>query len=224
MKPITTITFYSFKSNRFWAFQQMGLNPLKRNDIPGLTFFKFLGTGGGKGFSLWPDFSTYAFLGVWENKLMFENCMNHHPVLKMFNSKSQKQRTLILKSIKSHGKWNGINPFHVEESIEENHLPAVVLTRATLRWNKLFYFWCAVPKASKAIEKAKGVQFYKGIGEWPLIQQATVSIWDNFDSVQKFAYRNQDHSTIVKTTKKEKWYQEELFSRFVLLSDEINER
>ena len=202
----------------------MGLNPLKRDEVPGLTFFKFLGTGGGKGFSLWPDFSTYAFLGVWENQEKFENCMNQHPVFMLYKSKSVRERTLILDSVKSHGKWNGINPFQSQEGNVESQNPVVVITRATLRWNKLFSFWRAVPKASKAIEKTKGVLFYKGIGEWPLVQQATVSIWDHFDSVHQFAYRNTDHSSIVKTTKQKKWYQEDLFSRFVLLSDEITER
>ena len=202
----------------------MGLNPLKRDEVPGLTFFKFLGTGGGKGFSLWPDFSTYAFLGVWENQEKFENCMNQHPVFMLYKSKSVRERTLILDSVKSHGKWNGINPFQSQEGNVESQNPVVVITRATLRWNKLFSFWRAVPKASKAIEKAKGVLFYKGIGEWPLVQQATVSIWDHFDSVHQFAYQNTDHSSIVKTTKQKKWYQEDLFSRFVLLSDEIIER
>ena len=36
-------------------------------------FFKLMGTGGGNGFSLKPDFGTYAFLGVWESKLQLLN-------------------------------------------------------------------------------------------------------------------------------------------------------
>ena len=74
-------------------------------------------------------------------------------------------------------------------------------------------------KASKAIENATGVEFFKGIGEWPFIQQATISIWDNFDSVNKFAYDNKSHSDIIKTTRQKKWYKEDLFSRFYLISD-----
>ena len=38
------------------------------NKTPGLSFFKLLGTGSGKGFSLYPDFSTYAILCVWEKE------------------------------------------------------------------------------------------------------------------------------------------------------------
>ena len=60
---------------------------------------------------------------------------------------------------------------------------------------------------------------YKGIGEWPFIQQATISIWDNSKSINEFAYKDKIHSDIVKATRKKKWYKEDLFSRFNLISD-----
>ena len=34
---------------------------------PGLKFYKLLGTGAGAGFSLFPDFSTYSILCVWDD-------------------------------------------------------------------------------------------------------------------------------------------------------------
>ncbi len=223
MGSITTLTLYTFTKNKFWAFQQMGKIPIKENEISGLTFFKFLGTGGGKGFSLWPDFNTYAFLGVWESVASFERCMKQHHVFLRYKNKSSIQRTFLLKPIKSHGKWSGINPFEGNQYDEKDEkLPVAVITRATLRWTRLISFWKSVPKAAKAIEEAKGVVFYKGIGEWPFVQQATISVWDNFESVQQFAYHNTTHSKIVTTTRKKKWYQEDLFSRFILISDTIS--
>jgi hypothetical protein len=114
------------------------------------------------------------------------------------------------------------NPFyqhHNQDTLDNKNLKAVVITRATLKWNRLFSFWRAVPAASKAIIQAKGVSFYKGIGEWPFIQQATVSIWENFEAVNTFAYKGIQHATIVRKTREKKWYKEDLFSRFYLLSD-----
>ena len=58
---ITTITFFSFLKNQFWAFRQMGFAPSKFQQNQSLKFFKLLGTGGGKGFSLWPDFNTSRY-------------------------------------------------------------------------------------------------------------------------------------------------------------------
>ena len=64
MKNFSTLTLFTFETNKFWAFKQMGLAPLKFPEIEGLHFSKLMGTGSGAGFSLFPDFSTYAFLGV----------------------------------------------------------------------------------------------------------------------------------------------------------------
>lgn len=223
MSSITTLTFFTFKKNKFWAFKQMGFVGFQLKNVPGLQFFKFLGTGGGSGFSLMPDFSTYAFLCVWNDILDYQKCITENTFLVKYKQKSYSQRELILKAVKSHGKWSGINPFKSQvdnqnSSLYQN-LNVVVITRATLRWNRLFSFWRSVPAASKAIDKARGVIYYKGIGEWPFIQQATVSIWDNFEAINTFAYKGKQHAEIVKKTKEKKWYSEDLFSRFYLLSD-----
>ena len=95
--------------------------------------------------------------------------------------------------------------------------PIAIITRATLNFGKLFEFWQSVPKASNAIKSAKGVSWFKGIGEVPFIQQATFSIWENLESVTNFAYKNINHSEIVKKTRKRKWYKEDLFSRFEII-------
>ena len=181
-----------------------------------------MGTGGGKGFSLCPDFSTYAFMGVWEHKNDYENFISQNPVFSQYQKRATTQRDLILTSVKSHGKWSGINPFQKSEttiSEEASTKKAVVITRATLNWSRLISFWRSVPAASKAIENARGIQYYKGIGEWPFIQQATISIWDDFDAVNSFAYKGKEHANIVKKTRQKKWYKEDLFSRFYLVSD-----
>lgn len=220
MQQVTTLTFFSFKTNKIWAFKQMGVAPRQLKKISGLQFFKFLGTGGGEGFSLKPDFSTYAFLGVWDDLASYKNCFQKHPVFLKYKQRAASQRELIMNPLKSNGLWSGTNPFETQEKIStDGNFKAVVITRATLRWNRLISFWKAVPAASKAIEKAVGVHYFKGIGEWPFIQQATVSIWENFESVNTFAYKDKAHAAIVKKTRQMKWYKEDLFSRFQLLSD-----
>jgi hypothetical protein len=223
MPAVTTLTLFTFKRNKFWAFKQMGIAAGKLKSVEGLQFFKFLGTGGGSGFSLTPDFSTYAFLGVWNDRSQYNDCMNEHPVFLQYKEKASSQRELVLSPVNSHGKWSGKNPFKTPEnpksSFEDSNLKAVVITRATLRWNRLLSFWKAVPAASRAINNAQGVSYFKGIGELPFIQQATVSIWESFDAVNTFAYKGKEHATIVKETKQKKWYKEDLFSRFFLISD-----
>ena len=46
----------------------MGKNKKLMSNFDALTFYKFLGTGGKNGFSLIPDFNTYALVTCWKNR------------------------------------------------------------------------------------------------------------------------------------------------------------
>ena len=220
MQGLTTITFFKFRKNKGWAFAQMGLAPSKLQQKEGLKFFKLMGTGGGNGFSLWSDFGTYAFLGVWDNQKSADDFLKHNALIQNYYQKSSSFRTIKMLPVKSHGLWSGQNPFPEQEvPTNDSGLPVAVITRATLRPSRLFAFWKSVPPASAAIENAAGVQYFKGIGEWPFVQQATLSLWDSFEAVKQFAYRDQTHAKIIKKTRSQKWYSEDLFARFLLLSD-----
>lgn len=220
MVSLTTITFFKFQKNKPWAFAQMGLLQRKIKKTNGLFFLKLMGTGGGNGFSLQPDFGTYALLAVWESENAASNFFDKNEIINRYKSKAFATRTIKMLSLKSHGFWSGQNPFP-EQKISKipKKMPVAIITRATLRLSRLTSFWKSVPAASAAIERAKGVKYFKGIGEWPFIQQATLSIWDSFDSVKNFAYSSKIHTDIIKKTRKQKWYSEDLFARFQVLSD-----
>lgn len=215
------VDFFQFTGNRYWAFKQMMLGPQKIAKSKGLLFFKFLGTGGGKGFSLWPDFGTYAIVTLWDQASDYHDFIDSNFYWKSYQQKAVLQRTISMIPVKSHGLWDGTNPFQQKlvRDVEAKEAKVAVLTRATLNWNRLLSFWKSVPKAAKTIESAKGVQYYKGVGEWPWVQQATISIWENFEAVNNYAYRHKGHAEIVQKTRAKKWYKEDLFSRFVVVED-----
>ncbi len=186
----------------------------------GLEFVRVLGTGGGSGFSLKPDFGSYAILCVWKNQYSSEVFFKNHSIFNMYIKKSVSVRHMEMKAIKSHGFWDGLQPFSNQEIREKIYShPIAVLTRARINWRMLFQFWKSVPIVSNAIKDAKGVYFFKGIGELPFIHQATISLWKNNDFINDFAYRNVDHVSVIKKTRQNNWYKEDLFSRFVLISD-----
>jgi hypothetical protein len=116
------------------------------------------------------------------------------------------------KPLKSHGVWSGVRPFVETGTSADGHV--AVVTRATIKPIKLAYFWSKVAGVSKSIELYKGKRFSVGIGEWPLIQQATFSIWDNHEAMTDYAYKNPMHQKVIKLTRAKGWYKEELFARF----------
>jgi hypothetical protein len=195
---------------------QRGQNRIK--GIKGLRLGLLFGTGAGEGFSLKPDFSTYAFFGVWENTKFASSFFYKNSYFEELKNKSSSYFTCYMKYIKGHGKWYGKNPF-VESIDYKPDCKIAVITRATVRWSKALDFWRHVPKASQSISEAKGVLFNKGIGEWPLIQQATFSVWENEKAMYEFAYKQKTiHEEIVRLTKTRNWYKEDLFSRYHLLA------
>ena len=217
---VTTFSLFGFEhGNKGWAFQQMGLMPRRLKRIPGLKFFKLLGAGHGKGFSIRPDFSRYGLIAVWENENFAKDFYASSEVMNSYRLKAGEVWNCTLVHTKSHGKWDGANPFGentVGSSIDSGII--AVLTRASIRKLKLLQFWKHVPDTSAAIANAPGLLASIGVGEWPIVRQATVSFWQSSAAMEKFAYHNQVHKNVITKTRNENWYKEELFARFQVKS------
>ena len=218
MRQGVYLHFFSYSKHRFWAFTQMQLAHAGLQQCKGLQFYKMLGTGAGAGFSLRPDFSTYALLTVWDTEQCKVKAFDKAAILQAFFDRSAEQRIYSLSPIHTHGNWSGQSPFEVQKPLGDK--PIGVITRATLNPTRLLEFWRHVPQASRAIKQAKGVGFFKGIGEWPFVQQATFSVWESAEAIRTFAYVSQAHASIVKKTRQRKWYKEDMFNRFEVLSEE----
>ena len=218
MRQVVYLHFFSYSKHRFWAFTQMQRAHAGLQQCRGLQFYKMLGTGAGAGFSLRPDFSTYALLTVWDTEQCKVKAFDKAAVLQAFFDRSAEQRIYSLRPIHTHGNWSGQSPFEVQKPLGDK--PIGVITRATLNLTRLLDFWRHVPQASRAIKQAKGVGFFKGIGEWPFVQQATFSVWESAEAIRTFAYVSQAHASIVKKTRERKWYKEDMFNRFEVLSEE----
>lgn len=219
--PITVFELFRFDSAkaRWWAFKQM---PVAKDVLPGadgLRFGKMLGTGAGQGFSIWPDWSHYALLSVWNHYQHYRDFAALNPWYQELNMRADSQTLFKLSSFMSRGAWHSQNPFSGQDGRQDAELIGV-LTRASIKPKLLHRFWKEVPKVSKKLMDQPGKLFSKGVGEWPLIEQATFSIWENSVLMQNFAYREKEHRRVVEQTRRLNWYSEELFARFEVI--EIN--
>jgi heme-degrading monooxygenase HmoA len=214
-QQITTISFFRFSSlsNKIWGFKMMQFSNSELIATSGLSFYKLMGSGKGKGFNPFPDWSVYSLLQVWESEDDAHVFFNSSYLMKQYAKHTTELYTLYMKNIASSGTWSGKMPFHKGTDLDPT-LPIAVITRATIKWNWLLRFWKYVPTSQEALEGNEGLIYTKGVGEVPVVQMATFSLWKNFESVKRFAYNSKQHQEAIKKTRKNEWYSEEQFSRF----------
>ena len=224
--PLVTLSLFRFQSwHKAWAFFQMARGRFLLDNIPGLRFWKLMGTGKGIGFSMVPDMGQYGLLTVWEQPAQAYDFHQNGKLPRAFHAHASDYHTFYLVPAKAQGLWSGQRPFDPALSSNGKDLADLrmgVLTRATIAWRSLHRFWQHVPLTSGELAKAPGVQFSAGLGEAPFVLQATFSIWDNQQAMQDFAYQSPEHLEVIRKTRSEQWYAEELFARFYLLSDLVN--
>lgn len=215
---ITTITLVKYPTlrSKIWAFGMMQYAHQYLANVPGMTFYKLMGSGKGLGFNPFPDWSIYALLQVWNTETDAIRFMEKSPLLSLYDKNGSERVTLFMKNIVAHGKWSKQEPFEPSIALSEEQKPIAVITRATIKTAELRRFWSFVPTAQKPIENAEGLIYTKGIGEVPIKQMATFSIWQNLDCVKQYAYKSREHAKAVKMTRQYDWYSEELFARFQL--------
>ncbi|GAB4130328.1 MAG: hypothetical protein OHK0045_16860 [Raineya sp.] len=221
-RQIVTLTFFKYKGfkNAWWAFVQMGRLPKLLGQVKGLSFVKMLGSGGKQGFSILPNFGLYGLLCVWDNEAACNVFFQNSLLFTKLKNKASQYQTFFLETLQTHGKWDGKEPFlHQKKKTGANQKIAVI-TRASIKWSKLWQFWRVVRPASKDMYQHQGLVFSVGIGELPLIQQATFSIWENIEAMTNYAYKSPQHKKVLQLTKKLNWYSEELFARFALVGTE----
>ena len=185
-------------------------------------FYKLMGTGKNGTFDKNPEWCQWAILAAYRSE--FTGSTNLTPTLLYGNVIAGWFRlfrcetcTFYLQPIEGHGTWDGREPFGTLPKQSAYTGPVGILTRATIRLSKAGRFWSHVEQVATRMAGADGFIFSIGIGEMPFLKQATFSIWKNKESMHRFAYQLEEHADVIRKTRKEKWYSEDMFVRFIPL-------
>ncbi|HBG98500.1 MAG TPA: spheroidene monooxygenase [Rhodobacteraceae bacterium] len=210
-----TVSFSFFRFDtigaRAWAFSMMGFaRPMMRR-IPDLQFWKLCGSGVGEGFTPIPNTAVYAVLATWPDKATAQARIAEYKPFTLYRDKAVETLTVYLEATSARGEWSGVAPFQPKGALGDG--PVAALTRATVKPKVAAQFWRRVPDISAVVGKDPNVRFKIGVGEVPLVQQVTFSIWPDVPTMNAFA-RTGPHGEAIKAVREGKWFREELYARF----------
>jgi spheroidene monooxygenase len=212
-----SLSLFRFGSlaDKLWILGQMGAARFELPQTPGIGFWKLCGSGTGEGFTPRPNWSVYAILATWPDEEVARHRIDEARVWQRWRARAVEDCTIFLSTTSARGCWSGVEPFEVQETQRPG--PLAALTRATVRPKAFSSFWKQEPTISEMIGKNPDVAFKIGIGEVPLLQQVTFSIWPDEASMARFARGDTAHGRAIKAVRDGGWFREELYARFRVL-------
>ncbi len=214
-EPIIAFTLARYpRSQSMIGLAHLGLDRWSLARTPGLSFWRLLGVGRGRVFDPHADLQRYALFTVWSSYADLKQFETSGSVMRSIQRRAEEVWTVHMQPVRWHGKWGGRDPFAgITPVAAPEPGPWIILTRATIRPTKLAAFLGAVPSIAEDLLQQPELLNSVGVGEAPLLYQATVSLWRTLPSLQRFAYSHRVHKNIVQRTRQERWYREELFAR-----------
>ncbi|MFM9917879.1 MAG: hypothetical protein ACKVOX_18925 [Rhizobacter sp.] len=92
--------------------------------------------------------------------------------------------------------------------------PIAALTRASIRPRLARAFWRQAPLTQRSLDGAPGCLFAAGVGEAPLLRQATFTMWESIAHMDAYA-RSGAHLDAIRASKRDGYFSESMFVRFV---------
>ncbi|HVL03253.1 MAG TPA: hypothetical protein VM386_02325 [Acidimicrobiales bacterium] len=181
---------------------------------PGLRFARELGTGRGSAMGLGADLRRWATFAVWESDAALDTFLASSPLARRWQEQGEESWTVRLVPLSAHGAWGGLRPLADVDPAASDDGPVAVLTRARIGLRHWPAFYRSVAVVEADLQRQPGLLAVVGIGEAPVGLQATFSLWRSPADVAAFAYGESSHQAVVRRTREEGWFVEELFARF----------
>ena len=191
----------------------MARQRLSMHKLPGLTFYKLMGTGSGKTFTVRDaDLNHWCVLSVWETQEDSLAYLTSKPA-RQWRKIALTEANIELEPLSAKGTWAKKSPFGNPVPEKWDGLTAA-LTRASIKPRWWREFWRSVPPVSANLNSSAGLITSLGIGEAPIGLQGTFSIWETNESITAFSSKQKPHAAVIARTHETGWYSEELFARF----------
>lgn len=197
---------------RLWGWSRIVLRDHSLAAVPGLRFSKVLGSGYQGGFGLKPSASIQGLFCVFASESDADAFRSQHGAFEAWRSRARECFSIKLRAYASRGAWSGASL--AVSALQPTRGPVASLTRASIRPSRAAAFWRMQPAAERSLAGAAGVQLAAGVGEAPLLRQATFSIWDDVAAMDRYA-RSGAHQAAIQAAGRGQFFSESMFVRFV---------
>ena len=198
-----------------WGWSRIVLRSWPLRAVPGLRFARALGSGQRGGFGLKPSLTRQGLFAVFENEAAADDFLEASPTVEAYRAHAGELCLVKLRATSCRGSWGG-QAIGVSAQAAAGS-PVASLTRASIRPQKALPFWNRSPPAEVALERAEGCLLAMGLGEAPLLRQATFSVWESQAAMDAYA-RSGAHQQAIRAAMQGDWFSESMFVRFVPLS------
>lgn len=197
-----------------WGWSRIVLRGWPLRGVAGLRFAKALGSGQRGGFGLRPSMSRQGLFAVFDGEPAADAFIERSPTVARYRAHARELCLLKLRATSCRGRWSGQSIAATASAGAD--APVAALTRASIRPHKALRFWRHSPPAEAALERAQGCLLAMGLGEAPLLRQATFSVWENQAAMDAYA-RSGAHHAAIRAAQQGDWFSESMFVRFVPL-------
>ena len=205
------------RASRLWAWSRLVLGRWPLRAVPGLRFAKVLGSGQGGGFGLAPSGTHRGLFLGFDDEAAAMDFVEHSGVLAGYRSRAREMLVTVLRACSSKGSWAGSAMSCTATAPQSG--PIVALTRASIQPRHALAFWRMSPAAEASLVTAPGCLLAAGLGEAPLLRQATFSLWIDAAAMDRYA-RSGAHQQAIRAAYAAHgggFFSESMFVRFVPL-------
>jgi hypothetical protein len=200
------------RSRAVLAIVRLGLDRPRLARVPGLLFWRVLGTGRGDDTGPSADVRRTALFAVWEDAAALDRFVTSSSLARRWQH-ADEAWGVRLRGAGGHGRWRGVDVLDgLEPAVGGG--PVAIITRADVRARSWRRFRRAGGPVSDELSGADGLLAVVGIGEAPIGRLGTFSLWRDLDAARAYATGMPLHRDVVRRTRAEDWYGEELFARF----------
>jgi heme-degrading monooxygenase HmoA len=193
------------------ALARLALDRRLLRDVPGLRFWRLLGTGSGSSTGPGADLHRTALFAVWTDEDALERFF---ATMAPRWDGSLEAWHVRLRRRGGHGSWRGFDVLAALEPGSDDAGPVAVVTRAQVHVRAWRRFRAAAPAVDAELAASPGLLAVVGVGEAPIGRLGTFSLWRDAAAVREFVARGPAHRDVVRRTRAEQWYGEELFATF----------